>query len=222
MVNKKNISVIISRLFKYAQTAEGEYKNFLIEKIISTCTKNTYENISDFKWYLKLLVDMTELRGVIHGNLIANQFMEVIIRVPAIRPHGITQMVKLLTASHIINESAETSSIFEVLYSASWLVGEFISEANEDAKKVLEGLIQPRLFSLPPRIQAAYVQAIIKLYASVATTKKLQQQQDPSMDANHDIAALLSDEATTTQQTLNKGDKLKKTGRNAFLDSKRV
>lgn len=78
--------------------------------------------------------------GTIHGTLIAQQILDVAIRVDAIRQFATEQMVcvyfntKLLTNTNILLQSIllENSSIFlnnssvsEVLYAAAWICGEF-------------------------------------------------------------------------------------------------
>ncbi|KAL0485648.1 AP-3 complex subunit delta-1 [Acrasis kona] len=134
-----------------------------------TCAKDNYANISNFKWYLEKLIDLTNVKSVRHGHLIASQLMNVLIRVKSIRAHGVAEMIKLINSPQLHTESAETSSVFEVLYAAAWITGEFISESQEDPRTLLEGLLTPQLSSLPDRIQSCYIQAIMKIYAHAAS-----------------------------------------------------
>lgn len=70
--------------------------------------------------------------------------------------------------------------MLEVLNAAAWIVGEFITVAEEEPEKVLEALFAPRMNGLPPRIQAGFVQAIMKVYAYAANKKDLRSSQDKS------------------------------------------
>lgn len=43
--------------------------------------------------YVSILVELTRIEGTRHGKMIASQMLDVAIRVQAIRPFAITQMV---------------------------------------------------------------------------------------------------------------------------------
>ncbi|KAG2392299.1 hypothetical protein C9374_012551 [Naegleria lovaniensis] len=179
VVNQKNIKGIMSRLMKQLEKAEGDYRDFLIERIITSCSKDNYSSIANFKWYLDILIHLTNVKSAQHGKLIAQHIMDVLIRVKSLRQHGVNEMINLLTSPHLLTESSETSSVFDVLYAASWTIGEFITQADVDYKDVLEKLLQPQTASLPDRIKACYVQAITKIYAAAAAkgqTKSTEQQ----------------------------------------------
>lgn len=101
VVNQKNIKAIIHKISKHCITAEGAYKNYLVEKIITTCAKDNYKNIANFKWYLKILIKLTEMKDIEHGKLIAFQLMNTNIRVKSIRPFGVSEMVLLFVIDYI-------------------------------------------------------------------------------------------------------------------------
>lgn len=42
--------------------AEGPYRTELLEKIIFICSQDKYKNISDFEWYLGILMDLTQYK----------------------------------------------------------------------------------------------------------------------------------------------------------------
>ena len=44
--------------------------------------------------YVSVLVELTRMKGTKHGQMIANQMLDVAIRVQAIRPFTVTQMVR--------------------------------------------------------------------------------------------------------------------------------
>jgi hypothetical protein len=68
--------------------------------------------------------------------------------------------------------------MLEVLNAAAWIVGEFINVAEEEPEKILEALFAPRMNGLPPRTQAVFVQAIMKVYAFAASQKDLKSSQN--------------------------------------------
>ncbi len=174
VVNQKNLKSIVTRLMKSlteinnkasASVLEEKYKDHLIEKIILTCSKDNYANIANFKWYLEILISLTQVKSAAHGKLIAAQLIDVLIRVKSIRDYGVQEMIKLLSSPQLQTESSETSAVFEVLYAAAWLTGEFISDcATHEELEILRALVQPSVLSLPLRIQSSYVLTIAKIY----------------------------------------------------------
>eukprot|EP01027_Heterolobosea_sp_BB2_P010522 GEZU01015435.1.p1 GENE.GEZU01015435.1~~GEZU01015435.1.p1 ORF type:complete len:639 (-),score=149.75 GEZU01015435.1:1263-3179(-) len=167
VATKKNLVDIIRKLMQHVHTSEGSYRDDLVEKIINTCKQNNYECIVNFQWYISVLMELTEVKGIKHGGLIAQQLMDVIIRVKGIRPYGAKAMVSLLNSPHLVDETSNQNSMHEVLYAAAWIVGEFVRYV-EDPLSVLDSLLQPRIEKLPSRIQSVYVQAVLKVYACAA------------------------------------------------------
>ena len=45
--------------------------------------------------YVSVLVELTRMEGTRHGRMIASQMLDVAIRVQAIRPFAVSQMVKI-------------------------------------------------------------------------------------------------------------------------------
>ena len=60
MVTKKNIMALVSKLNEQIARHEGDYKNELIKKVIEVCGQNNYEYISNFEWYLRVLMDLVQ------------------------------------------------------------------------------------------------------------------------------------------------------------------
>ena len=92
----------------------------LLSKIIQICSQNDYQYISNFEWYVSVLVELSQLEGGggRHGAILAQQMMDVAIRVAAIRPFATQQMALLVENSAVImakgkrNSSAEVGKIF--------------------------------------------------------------------------------------------------------------
>ncbi len=73
-----------------------------------------------------MLVELTRTEGTRHGHLLANQMMDVAIRVEVIRPFAVQQMALLVENYHLLMGSAgRKTSVSEVLYAAAWICGEF-------------------------------------------------------------------------------------------------
>ncbi|KAL6061399.1 AP-3 complex subunit delta-1 [Balamuthia mandrillaris] len=167
MITKKNIRDIIKRLMIHMDTAEGPYKDELVQKIITICSQDSYNFVLDFEWYLEVLVSLTRVKGTKHGRLICDQMMDVTIRVEDIRPFAVHQMTQLLRDSQLLMENPNNSSIHEVLYAAVWIVGEF-ARYTKNHLEIIEAMLQPRVSHLPGHIQSIYMQNVLKLFAVVA------------------------------------------------------
>ncbi|KAH8266357.1 hypothetical protein KR038_001141 [Drosophila bunnanda] len=166
MVSKKNLMEIVKRLLGHMERAEGSaYRDELLYKVIEICGQSSYLYVTNFEWYLTVLVELIQLEaGSRHGRLIAEQLLDVAIRVPVVRQFAVNEMTNLLDTFAV---SAQSNSMYEVLYAAAWIVGEFAGEL-EDAEKTLNILLRPR--QLPGHIQGVYVQNVMKLFARLATT----------------------------------------------------
>ncbi|XP_065337319.1 AP-3 complex subunit delta-1 isoform X1 [Cloeon dipterum] len=170
MVSKKNLMEIVKKLMIHMDKAEGtSYRDELLSKIIEICSQNNYQHITNFEWYVSVLVELTRMEGTKHGPLVANQLLDVAIRVAAIRAFVVAQMALLLDNSHFITGFSQRASMCEVLFAAAWICGEF-SEFLTDPKATLEALLRARVSSLPGHIQAVYVQNIMKLYGRILTS----------------------------------------------------
>ena len=49
-------------------------------KILEICSQNDYQYISNFEWYVSVLVELSQMEGGSHGGKLAHQMMDVAIR----------------------------------------------------------------------------------------------------------------------------------------------
>lgn len=85
---------IVRKLLDHAEKAEDQYRDALVEKIVSICSKNSYQHITDFEWYLSVLIELAHVAGTKHGELLSAQMMDVVIRVQVVRPFAVKNMVR--------------------------------------------------------------------------------------------------------------------------------
>ncbi|XP_065083862.1 AP-3 complex subunit delta-like [Ochlerotatus camptorhynchus] len=163
MVSKKNLMEIVRRLLGHMERAEGStYRDELLFKVIEICSQGSYQYVTNFEWYLTVMVELIQLEsGSKHGKVIATQMLDVAIRVQAVRTFAVNEMSGLLSSYPI---SAQNSTMHEVLYAAAWIVGEFGSHLD-NPEQTLSTLLQPR--QVPGHIQAVYVQNAAKLFANL-------------------------------------------------------
>ncbi|EEB12096.1 AP-3 complex subunit delta-1, putative [Pediculus humanus corporis] len=171
MVSKKNLMEIVKKLMVHMDKAEGtSYRDQLLSKIIQICSQNNYQHITNFEWYVSVLVDVTRMEGSQKGPLIADQMMDVALRVKAIRGFCVEQMSLLLENAQIIAGSGcSSSNMTQVLYAAAWICGEFASELP-NPRTTLEALLNGKgVTNLPGHIQAVYIQNILKIFSLLFT-----------------------------------------------------
>jgi len=172
MVSKKNLMEIVKKLMVHMDRAEGtQYRDELLLKIIEICSQDNYHFITNFEWYVSVLVDLSHMEGLRQGSIVASQLMDVAIRVPAIRPFSVEQMALLLESSGGFairgpTGNAAFSSMCDVLYAAAWICGEFAAHLKEP-EAVLEAVLKSKITVLPGHIQAVFIHNIMKLYAHI-------------------------------------------------------
>jgi len=172
MVSKKNLMEIVKKLMVHMDRAEGtQYRDELLLKIIEICSQDNYHFITNFEWYVSVLVDLSHMEGLRQGGIVASQLMDVAIRVPAIRPFSVEQMALLLESSGGFATRGPTGnaafhSMCDVLYAAAWICGEFAAHLKEP-EAVLEAVLKSKITVLPGHIQAVFIHNIMKLYAHI-------------------------------------------------------
>lgn len=167
MVSKKNIMEIVKRLLSHVEKAEGSmYRDELLSKIVQICSHNSYQHISNFEWYISVLVELTKVEGTKHGPLIAGQMLDVAVRVPSIRHFAVSQTALLIENAHLLltGNYQHRHNMCEVLQAAAWICGEY-SEHVRNPQIVLESLLRTKLSLMPGHVQSSFVQNIGKIYA---------------------------------------------------------
>lgn len=161
MVSKKNLMEIVNRLLGHMERAEGSvYRDELLLKVIEICSQESYQHVTNFEWYLTVLVELIQLEASSkHGSVIADQLLDVTIRVESVREFSVKEMSGLIDAFPC---SSQTSTMYEVLYAAAWIIGEFGGHL-EDPENTLKMLLRDRP-ALPGHIQAVFVQNSNKLF----------------------------------------------------------
>lgn len=197
MVSKKNLMEIVKKLMVHMDKAEGTtYRDELLSKIIQICSQNNYQFITNFEWYVSVLVELTDMEGTQHGPLVATQMLDVAIRVQQIRNFAVSQMALLLENAHLFFRPS--SKMADVLYAAAYICGEFASELS-DSRATLDAMLRGKLVQLPGHIQAIYVQNILKVFAHILS-------QEEEKGDNEEILELCDSVSSKLQQFLSSAD----------------
>jgi AP-3 complex subunit delta-1 len=119
--------------------------------------------VTNFEWYLTVLVELIQMEtDSKHGKIIADQLLDVTIRVQAVRSFAVNEMANLISSYPVI--TSPNSTMYEVLYAAAWIVGEFTELLNKP-EETLDILLTSR--NLPGHIEAIYTHNIMKLFTHI-------------------------------------------------------
>ncbi|RZB38732.1 Adaptin N and/or BLVR domain containing protein [Asbolus verrucosus] len=189
MVSKKNLMEIVKKLMVHMDKAEGTiYRDELLSKIILICSQNNYQFITNFEWYITVLVELAQMEfGSKQGHVIGAQLMDVCIRVQAIRPFAVSEMAQLL---EVYSSTSQFTIMQEVLYAAAWLCGEFAGELK-GPERTLRAMLKYK--SLPQHIESVFVHNVLKLFGHVMQRHELAGRYDDVLELCDDIAAKLQE-----------------------------
>lgn len=170
MVSKENLTTpagdgIVDRLMKHVSYPKmgNKFRDEIVLKVIDICSRNDYFYINNFDWYITVLVTLATIEGgTIHGNLIAQQLLDVAVRVKEVRPYAVKQMAAILNHT---DKFSTNFSVTEVLYAASWICGEY-SEFLDDKLATMYNLLGAKNFA--PYILAIFVQNACKIFSRLA------------------------------------------------------
>lgn len=83
--------------------------------------------MTDFEWYLSVLVDLAYVANVDVGKDIRDQLVDITARVRAARRFAVMLMVKILADDSFVVDTSGAGSCQDVLWAAAWLCGEYCS-----------------------------------------------------------------------------------------------
>lgn len=162
-----------------------DYRVTVIRRILEMCSRDTYANVTDFEWYIDVLVqlvrvspatkasseaddveDVEESDDVGHG--IGRQLQNVAVRVKSARAEAVDAAQSLVFVDRRDQMFPSSGNGgFSVLEYAAWVVGEYANWLP-NPETVLNSLIHPTSAQLPLRTLAIYIQAIPKVFARIS------------------------------------------------------
>ncbi|KAI8373125.1 adaptin N terminal region-domain-containing protein [Radiomyces spectabilis] len=180
MVNRKNTIDIVKRLVAHLSPVHSTttpeslheastildpvYRTDIVNRILFICGQNQYHNITNFEWYISVLVGMIYTSGVSVGESLKHHLMDVAVRVKSVREYAVKEMFRLLGDKQTLETAKRRDSNIEVLAAAAWVCGEYCNFLD-DIPATLERLLTPYVVKMPMSVQIVYVQNIMKIYA---------------------------------------------------------
>ena len=171
-----------------------EYRTTIMHRILDMCSKDTYSNLTDFEWYIDILIELVKLlpttnrcaldlhesngrslgnpftsQEVDVSNAIGWELRNVAVRVSTVRAEAVKAAESLLSTAGKEGLIALKGAGGEgMLTFVAWIVGEY-AESSVSSCQSLDSLIHPMVQSLSPVVISAYLQAIPKVLASIVS-----------------------------------------------------
>ncbi|KAG7577711.1 Clathrin/coatomer adaptor adaptin-like N-terminal [Arabidopsis thaliana x Arabidopsis arenosa] len=158
MVNEDNVSEISRILMNYALKSDPFFCNEIIASILLACSRNSYEIIVDFDWYLSLLGEMARIPHCQRGQEIGHQLIDIGTRVKDAR----LELVRVSRALLIDPALLGNQFLHPILSAAAWASGEYV-EFSKTPYEIAEALLQPRTSLLAPSVRAIYIHSTFKV-----------------------------------------------------------
>ncbi len=139
VATRKNVMELVTQLLHHVDMAMGSYKIDLVVKIIDICSSEKYALLSDFAWYMDVLVILARTKGIENssnvsstrnqnqnqsggqrqrkhnrelGPLISGQITDVTLRVLPVRAYAVRRMISvLLQDGKDANENSHHSTV---------------------------------------------------------------------------------------------------------------
>ncbi|KAH0801178.1 Adaptin N terminal region family protein [Histomonas meleagridis] len=164
LANSKTIDSIVAMMFKHFKSSNIiTYRDTLLKRVIEICSKNDYELVTDFDWYISVLTDFIEEGNFSCFNVLSNQLIDLVTRVPDTRKRIIEEMCKLF-------DNPSNMGLSQLLLTALHIIGEY-SENSEPFSKVL----QPIVANCDDRVQAACIGTSFVLYLKAESNEKFEE-----------------------------------------------
>ncbi|EAX95812.1 Adaptin N terminal region family protein [Trichomonas vaginalis G3] len=169
LANSKTIDSVVSKIFDNIQLARRTAtKNMLIQKLIEICVQNDYALVSDFDWYITVLMDIVSERNISCYKLLGEQFLDLAVRVPTTRTRLAKEMGTILSKISI-------TAADPLLLIASHILGEYSSDPGD-----FQRVLQPVVSNFGPRVQSSCIQSAFKIYLRCATDESKRKELEQS------------------------------------------
>lgn len=170
-----------------------EYRIRILQSILDMCSRDTYANISDFEWYIDVLVQLVRSCPTVATTStsggqtttpgsqterdisysIGDELRNVAVRVKALRPETTAAAQDLV----LIDRREQLFPPFGnggqgVLEAAAWIVGEY-ADLVPNPEGVMNSLLDSSSAHLPPHILAIYLNAILKVFSRMASSQDI-------------------------------------------------
>ena len=168
-----------------------DYRVSVIRRILDMCSRDTYSNVTDFEWYIDVLTQLVRVSPATKstsaadgdedtddqpddiGAGIGHELQNVAVRVKSVRPEAIDAARSLVLVDQRDQMFPASGNGGQgVLEYAGWMVGEYANYLSQP-EPVMTSLLHPTSLHLPSKTLAVYLQAIPKVFSSMAGNEQV-------------------------------------------------
>ncbi|OHT15920.1 AP-3 complex subunit delta [Tritrichomonas foetus] len=147
LVNQKTIKSIVGKMISHFKTAYTvDFRNQIISKLITVCSQNDYEYISDFDWYIDILTELIQDGGFTCFQIIADQLLDLALRVPSTRERLVPEMIPAFNKNYMYKDS------LPLLLAVSHIIGNYSNDP-----KSFDSLLSPCILQCNERVQQSFI-----------------------------------------------------------------
>ncbi|KAH8924956.1 ARM repeat-containing protein [Atractiella rhizophila] len=161
------------------------YRSSLIGLIVKITSADSYGNITNFHWFIDVLIDLAYLSlslsnlssnesgGESVSEKIAAQLVDVTARVKGCRPYAVKKLERLIDDETFLENSAQSnpSSILhgtasegaEIWEAAVWICGEYCRDSVASPDQTIRSIFRKEVSNLPTKTLTAVAHNGIKL-----------------------------------------------------------
>lgn len=167
-----------------------DYRINVIRRILEMCSRDTYSNVTDFEWYIDVLTQLVRVSPATKqtaasedeeeseqtdniGAGIGHELQNVAVRVRSVRHEAVDAAQSLVLVDRKDRMFPASGNGGQgVLEYAGWLVGEYATYLSEP-EPVMTSLLHPTSLQLSSKTLAVYLQAIPKVFSSIAGNERI-------------------------------------------------
>jgi len=190
MVNSKNLVDIVKRLMNHLikrsppssliekskiptnHAMDESYAKEIVDRIIDVCSRDMFHHVTNFAWYLHILIDIAKGGNWGCGVELSEQILDVVVRVKEVREEATSMMYSLMTNEKFTETAKQENNNIDVLYAAAWIMGEYFQYLVSPLK-ALKSLLLPAIEYFPVNTQAVCIQSALKIFAHWGSTLEL-------------------------------------------------
>ena len=167
-----------------------DYRSNVIRRILEMCSRDTYSNVTDFEWYIDVLTQLVRVSPAAKhaaisadeddsehsddiGAGIGQELQNVAVRVRSVRHEAVDAAQSLVLVDRRDRMFPASGNGGQgVLEYAGWLVGEYATYLSLP-EPVMTSLLHPLSLQLSSKTLAVYLQAIPKVFSSMAGNERI-------------------------------------------------
>ena len=180
MITKQNIVEVTQKLLKHATLFDDVYRDAVIGRVLAICSFNNYCYISNFEWYVGILIRLLDNSAMSHGGVIGAQLTDICTRVSSVRCFAVSEVARMLVDERMASSRSKLESgRIKVLMAAAFIVGEYSEmlglekdscETDEKFirsttmhRELLATLLCIRGHDLPQTLQSGFIHSATKV-----------------------------------------------------------